>query len=151
MVEAKPMTYDHMRRIVSARTKEGFHLALTWSDGAEAVIDLSATVGRYPFEALAEKTLFDKVEVGEWGHALEWPGDVGISADSLWLDTLTAIGRDDTRAFLEWRCRHGLSLSKAAEALGLSRRQIAYYSNGEKTVPRAILLACRGWEALQAA
>jgi hypothetical protein len=23
---------------------------------------------------------------------------------------------------------------------------VAYYSNGEKRVPRAILLACRGWE-----
>src|SRR6185437_6254360 len=32
---------------------------------------------------------------------------------------LSATGRDDTRAFLEWRMPHGLSLTKAAEALGL--------------------------------
>jgi predicted transcriptional regulator len=44
-----------------------------------------------------------------------------------------------------------LSLNKAAEALGISRRMVAYYSNGEKAVPKAILLACRGWEAIQAA
>jgi hypothetical protein len=51
----------------------------------------------------------------------------------------------------EWRLRHGLSLTKAAEALGLSRRMVAYYANGEKSVPRAIQLACKGWEAEQAA
>ena len=37
----------------------------------------------------------------------------------------------------------------AAEALGLSRRTIAYYSNGERKIPKAILLACTGWEARQ--
>lgn len=41
---------------------------------------------------------------------------------------------------------HGLSLSKAVDALGVSRRMIAYYSNGEKKVPKPILLACRGWD-----
>jgi predicted transcriptional regulator len=40
--------------------------------------------------------------------------------------------------------RHALSLSKAADALGISRRMVAYYSNGEKRVPKPILLACRG-------
>jgi len=64
---------------------------------------------------------------------------------------LSATGRDDTRAFLEWRMPHGLSLTKAAEALGLSRRMVAYNSNGEKPVPRPILLACKGREAEQAA
>ena len=62
-----------------------------------------------------------------------------------------AIGRGDAREFLEWRLRHGLSLSGAAEALGLSRRMVAYYSNGEKPVPRAILPACKGWEVKRAA
>ena len=55
--------------------------------------------------------------------------------------------RPTTRAFSEWRSRHGLSLTGAAEALGLSRRMVAYYSNGEKPVPKTVLLACRGWEA----
>jgi hypothetical protein len=74
-----------------------------------------------------------------------------LSAETLWLETLSATGRDDVRRFLEWRLRHGLSLSGAAEALGLSRRMIAYYSNGEKQIPRTVLLACKGWEADQAA
>jgi predicted transcriptional regulator len=51
----------------------------------------------------------------------------------LWLETLSATGHSDVRAFLEWRLRHALSLSKAADALGVSRRMVAYYSNGEKS------------------
>src|SRR3546814_8667818 len=70
----------------------------------------------------------------------DWSSDV-CSSD------LAATGHGDVRAFLEWRLRHALSLSKAADALGVSRRMVAYYSNGEKKVPKPILLACRGWEA----
>ena len=89
---------------------------------------------------------FAKVEVGDWGHSLAWPSGTELGADMLWLETLSATGHGDVRAFLEWRLRHALSLSKAAEALGVSRRMVAYYSNGEKRVPKPILLACRGWE-----
>jgi transcriptional regulator with XRE-family HTH domain len=53
--------------------------------------------------------------------------------------------------FIRWRWKHGLSLSAAAEALGLSRRQVAYYASGEHEVPRTVLLACKGWEAEQLA
>jgi hypothetical protein len=47
--------------------------------------------------------------------------------------------------------RNGLSLTNAAEALGRSRRQVAYYASGEHEVPRTVLLACKGWEAEQRA
>lgn len=36
-------------------------------------------------------------------------------------------GRADAAAFIRWRWRNRLSLSKAAETLGLSRRMVAYY------------------------
>src|SRR3546814_11698279 len=65
----------------------------------------------------------------------------------LWLETLSATGHGDVRAFLEWRLRHALSLSKAADALGVSRGMVAYHSNGEKKVPKPIFLARRGWQA----
>ena len=39
--------------------------------------------------------------------------------------------------------KHGLSLSGAGEALGLSRRMVAYYSNGEKKkIGRLVLARC---------
>jgi hypothetical protein len=42
--------------------------------------------------------------------------------------------------------RNGLSLTAAAEALGLSRRMVAYYRTGAKPIPRVAWLACIGWE-----
>jgi len=114
-------------------------------------LDFSEVLSNPLFRALQDPALFRKVEIGEWGHSLIWPNGIDLGADSLWLESLSTWKKDDTRAFLEWRMRHGLSLSKAAEALGLSRRQVAYYASGDKMVPKSILLACRGWEALQAA
>ena len=68
-----------------------------------------------------------------------------MGADRLWEMTLEQNGHLDSLEFIRWRWRHGLSLSDAAEALGLSRRQVAYYASGERPVPRTVLLACKGW------
>ena len=114
-------------------------------------LDLAATLRKRGFAALRDAEVFARAKPGEWGHSVEWPGEIGLSAETLWLETLAATGHADAREFLDWRLRHGLSLSAAAEALGISRRMVAYYSNGEKPVPRPILLACKGWEAEQAA
>lgn len=60
---------------------------------------------------------------------------------------LSKTGHLDAVEFIRWRWRYGLNLSDAAEALGLSRCQVAYYASGERPVPRTVLLACKGWEA----
>ena len=137
---------DNTRTIAAVQATGPASLHLVWSDGTQADLDLSVTLGDRAFAALRDPTEFAEVEVGDWGHSLAWPSGVELGADTLWLETLSATGRGDVRAFLEWRLRHALSLSKAAEALGVSRRMVAYYSNGEKKVPKPILLACRGWE-----
>ena len=49
--------------------------------------------------------------------------------------------------FDTWMHRNGLSLSTAADALGISRRMVSYYRTAHKSIPRAIWLACLGWEA----
>jgi hypothetical protein len=46
----------------------------------------------------------------------------------------------------EWMYRNSLTLDTASEALGISRRMLAYYRNGEKPIPKHIWLACLGWE-----
>ena len=38
--------------------------------------------------------------------------------------------------------RMGYTIAGAAEALGLSPRQIAYYRSGEQAVPRVVELTC---------
>lgn len=142
---------DQTRTIVAATAIPPAQLELTWSDGSKVGLDLAALPEGKSFRALGTPQEFSQVRVGEWGHLVEWPSGVELGADFLWLETLSATGRADTREFLEWRLRHGLSLSKTDDALGLSRRMVAYYSNGEKPVPKPILLACKGWEVSHAA
>lgn len=135
-----------MRMITAVAAIGPESVRLTWSNETVVDLDLSAVLGGRAFAALRDPAEFAKVEIGDWGHSLAWPSGAEMGADMLWLETLSASGHGDVRAFLEWRQRHALSLSKAADALGVSRRMVAYYSNGEKKVPKPILLACRGWE-----
>jgi hypothetical protein len=133
------MNRDTMRTIRSATPLGGMRLQLDWSDGTSAEVTL---------QHVPNGTDFASVQVADWGHSLVWPDGLEIGADSLWLETLSANGHCDTKAFMEWRLANGLSLSKAAEALGLARRTIAYYSNGGRPVPKTVLLACKGWDAM---
>lgn len=137
---------DNMRTIVAVRPIGPTSLHLTWSDDTQADLDLASMIDDRAFAALRDPAEFARVKVGDWGHGLAWPSGAELGADTLWLETLAATGQGDTRLFVQWRLRNALSLTKAADALGLSRRMVAYYSNGEKRVPKAILLACRGWE-----
>ena len=138
------MSTDRLRTIESAQARGDEQVWLRWSDGVEAEIKLAPKVRA----ALGDAANFVAASLGDWGHSIAWPNGTELGADSLWLDTLTALGRSDARQFMEWRLHNGLSLSKAAEALGLSRRTVAYYSNGDRPVPKAILLACKGWDAM---
>jgi hypothetical protein len=137
---------DKFRTIVKVEAQAPAVLLLQWSDGTKASLDLSRLLEDKAFHSLRDPKVFVQAQVGEWGHSIEWPSGIDLGAEALWLETLSASGNQDTREFLEWRLRHGLSLSKTADALGLSRRMVAYYSNGEKRVPRPVLLACKGWE-----
>jgi hypothetical protein len=143
-------TNDRMRTLAAVKAKPPAMLTLQWSDGTRAKVDMSETLRKRAFGALRDSVEFARARVGEWGHSVVWPSGAELSAETLWLETLSAIGRPDTREFLEWRLRHGLSLNETANALGLSRRMVAYYSNGEKPVPKPILLACKGWEVSHA-
>lgn len=144
-------TEDKIRTISTVKAKAPATLAVRWSDGTRVELDLSDVLRDKAFKPLRNATEFARARVGEWGHSVEWPSGPELSAETLWLETLSANGHRDTHDFLEWRLRHGLSLTRTAEALGLSRRMVAYYSNGQKPVPKPILLACKGWEVSNAA
>jgi hypothetical protein len=95
---------------------------------------------------LRDTAAFALAGVGEGGHSVVWPGELDLGAARLLEMALEQNGRADAVEFIRWRRKHGLSLTDAAEALGLSRRQVAYYASGEHAVPRTVLLACKGWE-----
>jgi uncharacterized protein YbdZ (MbtH family) len=134
-------------RITAARALDNYTLHLTWQNGRTMDVDLSEPIHRLKgLKALRDRGFFSCVTVGEGGHSVVWPGDRDMGAASLWELSLEQNGRADAAEFIRWRWRHGLSLTDAAEALGISRRQVAYYISGDEPVPRYILLACKGWE-----
>lgn len=141
---------ESLRTIKAVKATSGTALRIRWAAGKSVELDLRDLLPKPAFKSLRGGN-FRKVRLGEWGHSIEWPGGAGLGADELWRRTLQAQGCSDAVAFLDWRMRHGLSLAAAAEALGLSRRMVAYYSSGAKPVPRTVLLACAGWEHIAAA
>ena len=139
-------------RIVRVQTAGNHALRIHWCGGAVYTVDLHDIVFRLKgLRPLRDAAAFAKASTGEGGHSVTWPDDLDLGADRLWELSLEQNGRADTAQFLRWRWRHGLSLSAAAEALGVSRRMVAYYASGEREVPRTVLLACKGWELEQQA
>ena len=134
--------------LAMGRPMDNYMLQLKWQKGQRLPVSLAEPVHRLKgLRPLRDQAVFARAEVGEGGHSVVWPGDLDIGAARLWELTLEQNGHADAAEFIRWRWRHGLSLSAAADALGISRRQVAYYASGEEPVPRYVLLACKGWEA----
>jgi transcriptional regulator with XRE-family HTH domain len=67
-----------------------------------------------------------------------------MAADTLWRLTQEQAGEAMTPdAFRHWRERKAYTLDEAARALGLSRRMVAYYENGDRPIPRVVTLVTR--------
>jgi hypothetical protein len=135
-------------RILSVKATHEHALLVRFESGKRSTIDVRGVVeSSRGLRKLRDAKFFMRASLGEGGHSVQWPGGLDIGADTLWELALQQSGRADTAEFIRWRWRNGLSLTAAAEALGLSRRQVAYYVSGEQEVPRYVLLACKGWEA----
>ena|SRR5437899_223339 len=125
----------------------GLQLIVRWTNNQEMTVNLEEPVYRLKgLRPLRTQAMFARAGVGEDGCSVVWPGDIDMGADRLWEMALEQNGHADAAEFIRWRWKHGLSLTAAAEALGLSRRTVAYYVSGEQQVPRTVLLALKGWE-----
>jgi hypothetical protein len=134
-------------RIASVKPVGDHTLRIQWINGKTLDVDLREPVFRLKgLRPLREPQMFAHAAVGEGGHSVVWPGDLDMGSVRVLEIGLEQAGRADAVEFMRWRWKHGLSLSEAAAALGLSRRQVAYYASGEHEVPRYVLLACKGWE-----
>lgn len=124
-------------------------LELSYADGAVLSVDLKTIVRKHRTLArLADPAVFAQAKVGEWGGAVVWANDddLALAADNLRAHAIEQAGGYSHEVIWNWMSRHQLTLDSAADALGLSRRMLAYYRSGEKPVPRTVGLACRGWE-----
>ncbi|GLK87335.1 DUF2442 domain-containing protein [Pseudomonas turukhanskensis] len=128
-------------------------LRLTWSDGRALNVNLAEAIHTFAvLTPLQDPALFQQAQVGEWGFDVAWPGDIEVSAATLYRLAMEQAGQAmPKRAFKDWMHRHGLSLTGAAQALHLTRRTITAYSSGPNPIPYHIALACKGWEVLHGA
>ena len=141
MSESKPV------RITGVKPVRDYVVAISFMKGKTFKVDLRDFVQRLKgLRPLRDPAVFARADVGEGGFSIVWPGDLDVGADRLHEMALQQNGRADAAAFIRWRWRNKLSLSRAAESLGVSRRMVAYYESGEREVPRTVLLALKGWE-----
>jgi len=124
-------------------------LALSFADGYVADVDLSGVIRSRRFLArLRDPKLFTQVALDEWRRGVVFGGDedLALASDNLRAMSLEQKGEYSHRQIIIWMDRHGMTLDQAAEALGVSRRMLAYYRSGEKAVPKTVGLAMSGWE-----
>ena len=122
-------------------------LSVTFGDSRVMEIDLSPVISRYPvLSPLKDPAIFALAHVGEFGSGVVWTDDIDLAGDNLRAEATEQGGGISHERIWDWMYRNGLTLDAAAAALGISRRMVAYYRNGEKTIPKHIWLACLGWE-----
>lgn len=132
--------------ILAARIVGTLTVEMDWSTGETLRADLSAHTAP-PFDALREPKFFARMTRDEWGHGLDWPGGLDLGADRLYELSREQAGLPTASEFDRWMKRNDLSLAKAAETLGMTRRMIAHYRTGSRPIPKVVGLACKGWEA----
>ena len=124
-------------------------LHIRWDKGEENRVDVSGLIATFRvYEPLRNSPkLFAAVHLGELGTDIVWNDELDMSADTLWRLAQEQAGLTmSPDSFKHWRERKAYTLDSAAKALGLSRRMVAYYEQGEKPIPRVVALAARALE-----
>jgi len=128
-------------------------LSLSWDDKRSATVDLASVIAaRASLGPISNPVEFARVAASDDGWSLEWPCGIDFGTAQLrrWADEQSGKIMP-AKDFRHWMDRHGLSLNTAADALGLSRRTIAYYVSGEQPVPKTVMLATEGYDHRRAA
>ena len=141
------------QKIKAIQALKGQQMVVTWHNGKQHTIDLSAYIQRFVvLQPLKKSSVFKQAQVGEWGFDVTWGNDIEIAASTLYRLALEQNGDImPTVDFKNWMTTNELSLTTAAQELGLSRRTITAYSSGAALIPKHIALACKGWNSLHQA
>jgi hypothetical protein len=133
--------------ILAARVVAPLTLELDWNTRETLRLDLAPLVKQYAaLVPLREEAVFAALRVDDWGHALEWPDGLELGADRLYELSREQAGLPTASQFNAWMERYHLSLTDAANALGMTRRMMTHYRTGSRPIPKVVMLACRGWE-----
>jgi hypothetical protein len=72
-------------KIKRLKVLPGYRLHLEFADGVVGLADLSDKVGSGVFAAWEDQDIFAQARIGQNGQ-VEWPGDIDLCADTLYLD-----------------------------------------------------------------
>jgi hypothetical protein len=132
-------------RITSATALDAMRVAVSFDNGFSADVDLAAFVSGFKsLKPLRDAALFARVDVEEWGSGLTWDdeGPLSIAATTVYRLACEQAS-DPARSFDAWMMQHGFSATKAAEVLGMSRRNIISYRTAARPIPKVVTLACK--------
>jgi hypothetical protein len=143
MAKVQFMSEFFYPKIKSVMALTSWTVRTVWSTGESFDVDLAKQMKLKAFAEIRKPEIFKTVHLQD--GCIEW-FDNELGADNVY-----AWGKEQSvevshQMFETWMTRNGLSLTKAAESLGVSRRMISYYKTATKPIPRAIWLACLGWE-----
>jgi len=135
-------------RSLHVEALEPCRLRIRWDTGETLDVDLAEKLKGPALGHLRKPELFVQAHAACGGACIEWE-DSEFGADNVYAWTREQMGEASHEMFFGWMHRNGLTLDAAAQALGMSRRMIAYYRTGRKPIPQYVWLACIGWEALR--
>lgn len=137
-------------KLLSVSAIEPYRLRTIWSTGETLDVDIEAQLRSHPaLTTILDPEVFVTVHLDEWSHSsIEW-FDCEFGADNVYAWAKEQTHGVSHQMFDHWMQRNNLSLTNAAEMLGISRRMVSYYRTAHHDIPRSIWFACLGWEAAQ--
>ena len=130
-------------KLLTVQALEFPRLRTTWSTAEVLDVDVSHVLRGKAFAEIKKPEVFNTVHTD--GFSIEW-FDTELGPDNVYAWAKEQAGEVSHEMLGSWMQRNQLSLSSAADALGISRRMVSYYRTAAKSIPRAIWLACLGWE-----
>lgn len=127
-------------------------LEIVFADGFSGEVDLHDLIEKHPSLArLKDAEVFADVVMDEWNRGVIFAGEdaLSLASDNLRALAVEQAGGYSHQQVINWMHHHGMSLEVAANALGISRRMLAYYRSAECPIPKTVGLAMLGWEALK--
>ena len=137
------MTDFFFPKLLTVKALEPYRLRTTWSTGEVLDVDVGNLMRGAAFAEIRKPDIFKTVHTD--GFSIEW-FDTELGRDNVYAWGKEQVGEVSHEMFGAWMLRNQLSLTSTAEALGISRRMVSYYRTATKAIPRAIWLACLGWE-----
>lgn len=137
-------------RLSAVVVEAGMQATVNYTDGRSFKVAFSQLAERLQAFAPLENTIeFASATVADFGWSLEWDCGASLDSDRVLELALEQLGMAQNVQFRHRQDRHHLSLTTAANALGMTRRTISQYRTGSRPVPLYIALACKGWEVEQ--